>query len=110
MEEKKYRCAYCEGQGKDPFGVLSEASTCSICQGKGKVRLIGESVAGCGFCKGSGKHPIERLSCPACKGYGMFESPKDAVTCSQCLGSGKREDEYFPCSRCHGKGKLNQAA
>lgn len=27
-------CAFCEGQGRDPFGIMSRLSTCYVCGGK----------------------------------------------------------------------------
>lgn len=33
------RCAFCNGTGKDPFGLLSILATCQACRGSGEVTV-----------------------------------------------------------------------
>ena len=107
-----WSCAYCEGKGKDPFGVPSSEWTWEGWKGKGSNALIGKEsgVKECRYCDGSGKHPIERLTCPVCKGYGVFQLNGQGSPCSECHGNGKREDGYFPCAYCKGYGVIRKVA
>jgi DnaJ-class molecular chaperone len=47
------KCAFCNGTGKDPFGLLFILATCQVCRGSGKITVT-ESVVKCPFCDGSG--------------------------------------------------------
>lgn len=62
-------CAYCEGAGKDPFGVPSKLSACAVCLGRGKVR-VPRAAEACPSCEGSGQFAAHRLPCSVCKGKG----------------------------------------
>lgn len=62
-------CAFCQGQGVDPFGVPSKLSKCQVCQGKGK-NLIPEPFEECPACLGTGIYKHHRLSCAVCGGRG----------------------------------------
>jgi len=63
-------CAFCQGKGKDPFGVFSKLSTCCICGGRG-VNQVKQPHVKCAFCRGSGVYPQSRLTCTACRGIGV---------------------------------------
>ena len=111
MKERNYPCAYCEGKGKDPFGVPSSESTCQVCAGKGTHLLVGKEsgIKECHYCDGSGKHSIERLTCPVCRGHGVFQFDGEGSPCSECHGNGKCEDGYFPCAHCQGYGVIRKS-
>ena len=67
------RCDTCAGSGASPG---SHPSTCSMCQGRGKVRSQ------------QGFFTVER-TCPACNGQGqVIENP-----CGDCSGSGRTRKE-----------------
>ena len=110
MKRTEMKCAFCEGKGKDPFGVPSAESRCQVCAGKGKNTLQQKGTRKCNFCNASGKHPIERLTCPVCKGYGVFEFNGEGEMCFQCQGTGREESHYFPCAYCHGYGITKKVA
>jgi len=95
-------CAFCNGTGKDPFGLLSPLATCQVCSGTGKVKVT-PPTAKCAFCNGTGIHLDKRLTCTACGGKGMVTVPMGAKTCSECNGSGQAPDG-LPCLNCRGKG------
>ena len=103
-QDEERCCAFCEGSGKDPFGVPSQESKCQVCFGRGRVRL--KNACPCQFCEGSGKHPIERLTCPVCHGYGAFDFKGKGQKCPSCFGKGREENNYFPCSHCQGHGLI----
>ena len=87
-ENLERECAFCEGQGKDPFGIPSPESTCQVCGGRGKITPKGELKA-CRYCNKTGKHLVERLTCPVCRGHGVFQFDGKGQECSQCAGAGK---------------------
>ena len=62
-------CAFCKGEGKDPFDILSPLSSCPVCGGR-KVVELEEPIRKCAFCNGTGVHPQTRLTCTACMGKG----------------------------------------
>ena len=33
-EMVEVECAFCQGTGRDPFGIMSHLSNCSVCGGK----------------------------------------------------------------------------
>lgn len=94
-----YRCVFCEGGGKNPFG----GGTCTFCNGYGisllspsdQDRMIERSMGPqgsqslCGACGGSGV-------CPVCKSSGGAKYG-DMQYCSVC-GNTRR------CPWCHGRG------
>lgn len=101
------QCAYCRGKAKDPFGVPYPKSNCSVCGGKGTVR-IEEPYIVCAFCQGTGIHPHRRLTCTACKGKGVVAIAEAVQTCPTCGGRGRAESEYdLPCATCSGKGVIS---
>lgn len=67
------RCAFCNGTGKDPFGLLSILATCQACRGSGKLTVTAPVVR-CPFCNGSGVHPSRRYTCIVCNGKGVVSA------------------------------------
>jgi len=98
------RCAFCNGVGKDPFGLLYPLSTCQVCNGRGEI-TFGKPFATCAFCKGSGVHPSHRYTCIVCHGRGVIPAPPEAERsiCPDCGGRG-RTCFRGPCLACKGKG------
>ncbi len=96
------QCAFCEGTGKDYFGLLANPSDCLVCLGTGIVNVEEPSLP-CIYCRGSGKNPLgSRVPCIVCKGKGMVQGPRGEV-CTKCKGSGASLD-HLPCTACQGKG------
>ena len=109
----KIKCAFCQGEGRDPFGVLSEFSLCPVCGGR-KVVKMREPLRECAFCQGTGVYPETRLTCTACMGKGVVSVKEPVVECPECRGSGiahYRIDKVktrlnLPCVVCSGKGVI----
>jgi len=102
--EKK--CAFCDGKGLDPFGILSPLSICQVCGGKGKIMVFEPAIA-CAFCGGSGIYPGRRLTCTACGGKGVVTVKEPSIECTYCGGTGIHLGEpRLTCSVCGGKGKV----
>jgi len=107
-ERIEVTCAFCQGTGKDPFGIMSSMANCQVCGGTG-VRTLYQPTATCAFCGGTGVHPHSRLTCTTCGGVGTVQIPDDAVTCPCCGGTGREADYEYPdsplsCRCCGGKG------
>lgn len=66
----KIKCRFCQGTGKDPFGVPSKLSSCQVCGGKGEI-LVKEPHEKCPACKGDGRAFHQRLTCSVCGGRGV---------------------------------------
>ena len=104
-------CAFCNGTGQDPFGVMSKLATCQVCGGTGRVKLH-PPTALCAFCRGTGVHLDSRLTCTTCDGVGTVEIPVNAVPCPDCGGTGRSADgsnqaeSALSCTRCGGKGVM----
>ena len=103
-------CAFCEGRGKDPFGLLSPLSNCQVCGGRG-TRLLTKPFVRCAYCQGTGIHRSSRMTCTTCSGVGQVTVPQNAITCPGCGGSGREADHEFPlsifsCTYCKGKGMV----
>ena len=101
-------CAFCGGEGRDPFDIMSPLAVCQVCSGKG-YHTLAEPIAPCAFCRGTGVHPHSRNTCTSCTGIGMVIIPRDAVTCPRCGGTGRAAEAGWPdsplsCSYCRGKG------
>lgn len=106
MDAKLTTCAFCQGTGKDPFGVMSELSSCQVCGGKGTVNIREPAIV-CAFCQGSGVHDSQRLTCTACGGRGMVNIAEPVEKCPDCRGTGVDAGiNYLPCSLCRGKGVI----
>jgi len=99
------RCAFCNGTGKDPFGILSRLSTCCVCQGRGAV-AVEASHEWCAHCGGAGA--VKRLTCTVCRGRGVLPALKGPTqVCPECGGTG--DDPSAPamaCLECRGRGKV----
>lgn len=97
------RCSFCSGSGKDPFGIMSELSTCCVCSGRGIVQ-VHEPYVPCVHCNGSGA--VKTLTCTVCAGKGFIpELIGLTVKCEACNGTG--DDHGAPamaCLYCHGRG------
>jgi len=106
-EMTSIKCAFCHGTGNDPFGLLSELSTCQVCSGKGEVR-IKSPVTKCAFCGGRGiqPHTTSCLHCIACGGKGSVTVVEPSEQCPICKGSGiyPRRPHPMPCHLCKGQG------
>jgi len=108
-------CAFCHGQGRDPFGLLSPLSTCQVCGGTGQ-RTLNQPLVRCAFCRGTGVHPGTRMTCTTCGGVGTVPAPPNAVLCPCCGGTGRARDwpgyiwpdSLFSCPCCGGKGVVAQ--
>lgn len=70
-------CAFCQGRGKDPFGLLSELSICQVCLGRRHV-TVAVPYTICPTCGGSGAEQGTRLVCTMCGGKGVVSQPKQA--------------------------------
>jgi DnaJ-class molecular chaperone len=96
-------CAFCNGTGKDPFGIMSWLSTCCVCGGKGVV-LMRTPYTPCAHCNGTGA--VKTFTCTACMGRGFVPVPSGkTVVCDSCGGSG--DDSSAPamaCLKCRGRG------
>jgi len=105
------QCAFCEGSGKDPFGMLSSLSSCPACGGRGSIRIRSPYVS-CAFCQGSGVHPGTRLTCSLCGGTGVRSVKGPTKVCPNCLGSGvepRPEKGGLSCFTCNGKGVIEES-
>ncbi len=98
------KCAFCNGKGKDPFGVMSVLADCQVCKGRGTVR-IEEPYETCPVCHGKGIQYNKRLNCMACGGKGVLHLKKGMKTCPECGGSGKGAMGLY-CLKCKGRGKI----
>ena len=67
MAEPVIKCAFCGGRGVYPGRRI----TCTVCNGKGMVRVPKETLTECTLCKGSGAAADSGLPCLACKGKGI---------------------------------------
>jgi len=107
MATKTIACAFCQGVGKDPFGIPSELSRCQVCGGSGSV-TIGEPWVMCAFCEGRGVHPHQRLTCTCCRGKGMIAVQEPTDECPRCQGTGAEPpgQDYLPCVLCKGAGVI----
>lgn len=97
------QCAFCQGEGRDPFGLLSPLSLCQVCKGSGEV-AIREPAIECAFCYGSGVHRGQRVTCTVCRGKGMVHIEELTETCPNCNGEGVPPGDYLPCVECKGIG------
>jgi DnaJ-class molecular chaperone len=107
MAGKVITCAFCEGSGKDPFGIPSELSLCQVCGGRGSV-TIREPWVTCAFCGGRGVHRDQRLTCTCCGGKGVISVREPREKCPRCQGTGAEPPnlDYLPCVLCKGAGVI----
>ena len=100
------RCAFCNGHGKDPFGVMSRLSTCYACMGE-KTLWVGKPLKVCPYCTGTGVSPVgARNYCLVCRGAGMVTLEEPSRTCPACGGSGSTRPHGLYCVICAGKGAI----
>jgi len=105
------RCAFCQGKGRDPFGIMSALSTCCVCGGRGTVSMK-IPYARCAFCQGTGVYPYSRLTWTACAGMGISPVKERNKTCPHCLGPGvdPHSEAGFYCLICHGTGVVEEGS
>lgn len=102
------KCAFCNGEGKDPFHLLSYLATCQVCSGKGTVN-VQEPMIKCVYCNASGRSPNDgRITCSVCFGKGAVSVDKNMVSCPECHATGKSKESKLPCLRCKGKGVVRK--
>jgi DnaJ-class molecular chaperone len=107
MAAKTIACAFCDGAGKDPFGLLSGLSLCQVCGGRSSV-AVSEPAVACAYCGGGGRQRHQRLTCTSCGGRGMITIQEPAETCPHCQGTGAAplDQEFLPCAPCRGAGVI----
>ncbi len=95
-------CAFCHGHGTDPFGVMSDRSTCGACGGRGVVSVPTPHVR-CAYCDGTGSHKTFR--CLVCDGTGVVAAPTGPTqTCPSCDGLAFERSSGLACLTCSGRG------
>jgi DnaJ-class molecular chaperone len=95
-------CAFCGGQGKDPFGIMSWLSTCCVCGGRGVVQ-VRAPFRRCAYCRGTGA--IKTFTCTVCRGTGYVTLvPGPLLTCPECRGQGEDASSALACLACRGRG------
>jgi DnaJ-class molecular chaperone len=100
------RCAFCRGEGKDPFGIMSRLSTCYVCGGRAGVWVNKPSTA-CPVCRGTGVSPTgARNACAACRGVGAVHLREPSQTCTTCGGTGWCQPVRLYCHVCMGQGTV----
>ncbi|MEB3831534.1 hypothetical protein [Phormidium sp. CCY1219] len=105
QSDSKLQCAYCQGTGKDRFGVMSALSSCPACQGRG-YHWMTPPVVACAYCAHTGVSPTgTRNPCLACGGKGVHQRSPDAPLCENCGGTGRSRSGHFYCHPCHGSGR-----
>jgi len=97
------KCSFCNGTGRDPFGIMSWLSRCCVCSGRGVV-LIQTPYIRCAHCQGTGA--IKTFTCTVCMGKGFVAVPQaPTALCPECGGSGDDHSApSLPCLTCHGHG------
>ena len=102
-------CAFCQGDGRDPFEAMSHLSKCQVCGGKGTV-TVSEPIRECGFCGGEGVSPGLRITCQVCKGKGVVTVKEPVEKCPHCDGLGipPSEPQSLPCIVCGGTGWISK--
>jgi len=103
-EMVEVKCAFCQGTGRDPFGILSPLSNCSVCGGKGVV-MVAKPYVTCRACDETGIQTFTRLTCLACGGKGVISVADKTKTCPVCSGAGADTENRY-CLRCHGSGVI----
>lgn len=98
-------CAFCDGIGRDPYGILSKLSKCPACHGRTKVN-VRKPAYPCAYCQGTGKQRHTRLTCSVCRGIGHVTVAGPTTECPECEGSGKTRGSDLPCAHCRGAGLI----
>ena len=101
------KCAYCDGTGKDPWGIPSPLSNCQVCKGKGVIQ-IEKPYETCPVCKGKGNQRNKKLTCLACDGKGVLHIEEGMQKCPECEGTGVTGSTGLRnyCLKCKGKGLI----
>ena len=101
------KCAYCDGTGKDPWGIPSPLSNCQVCKGKGVIQ-IEKPYETCPVCKGKGNQRNKRLTGLGCGGKGVIHIEEGMKKCPQCDGTGVTGSTGLRnyCLKCKGKGLI----
>ena len=100
------RCAFCEGGGKDPFGIMSRLSTCYVCGGEQGL-WVNKPIKACPVCRGTGVSPTgARNACAACRGVGAVHLREPSQTCPKCGGTGWYQPVGLYCYACKGQGAI----
>jgi DnaJ-class molecular chaperone len=99
---EKITCAFCHGEGTDPFGVMSDRSVCGACGGQGVVSVPVPHVR-CAYCDGTGSYKTFR--CLVCLGTGVVKAPAGPTrTCPSCEGLASERSSGLVCLTCRGRG------
>lgn len=98
-------CAFCEGKGRDPFGIMSPESVCQVCNGTGAHLIVSPHVA-CAYCHGSGVESGTRNTCLSCGGKGRVSMNKQHAPCELCHGTGMEAESGLRCNACGGAGVI----
>lgn len=96
-------CAFCKGEGRDPFGIMSQESVCQVCNGTGKHVIVKPHIT-CAYCHGSGVEFGTRNTCLSCGGKGRVSMNKKHVPCDLCHGTGMETEAGLRCDKCGGAG------
>ncbi len=101
-DREPHTCAFCHGQGVDPFNCMSDGSVCGSCSGKGTV-LVPTPHVRCAYCSGTGAHKTYR--CLVCGGSGVVAAPTGPTrTCPDCDGKAFEASSGLACLTCKGRG------
>ncbi len=106
-EAETVKCAYCDGGGRDPWGIPSPLSNCQVCKGKGVIE-IETPYKDCPVCKGRGNQRNKRVTCLGCGGKGVVHIEKGMKECPDCSGTGVTGSTGLRnyCLKCKGKGMI----
>ncbi len=105
QSHEEIRCAFCRGQGTDPFGILSDRSVCGSCGGLGVLTVPVPHIP-CVYCDATGSYKTYR--CPVCEGAGVIpalDGPNK--TCPSCDGLAFERSSGLVCLTCRGRGLVS---
>lgn len=98
-------CAFCQGKGTDPFGIMSWLSTCYVCHGLGTTTVPVPHVL-CRYCDGTGSH--KTFSCTVCRGRGVVPPVAEPTQCCPaCEGRAYEISSGLACLECRGRGVVS---
>ncbi|MBW4519270.1 MAG: hypothetical protein KME16_06155 [Scytolyngbya sp. HA4215-MV1] len=104
------QCAYCQGKGRDRFGVMSPQSTCQACHGTG-THWVTLPLIDCVYCRKTGISPTgTRNPCLACGGKAVQSQANRSFSCPRCGGTGTNQANGLYCYLCHGSGLVDSAS